>query len=293
MTAQQLVGVIGRGVFPAGHLVVTADDLGFTRGDGVFDATRVTTDANGHSSVDHLDLHLDRFDASILGIGGKLVDRSAWRATIDQALSMWTTPGEAVLKIMYTNGQESQHPLGDSLQPTELFTLTQLTDATTRDRAGVRAITLNRGLASTAYSEAPWLLGGVKTLSYAVHVAAKREALRRGADDVLFTSADGYALEAPTSALLCLIDGKLVTTPVEGTGILASITQRVVFENAERDGYETEVRLMRPDEVKASNGVWFLSSVRGVVPVVELDGQPLPKHNELTDQLRRWAGFTN
>lgn len=293
MSAQQLVGVVGRGVFPAGHLVITADDLGFTRGDGCFDATRVVTRADGSSAIDNLDAHFDRFDASIVGVGGSPIDRGAWRATIDEALSGWTTPGEAVLKIMYSNGQETQTLGAGADRPTQVFTLTQMSAGNIADRAGVEAVTLNRGMSSTAFADAPWLLGGVKSLAYAVNVAAKREASRRGAQDILFTSSDGYALEAPTSALVVLIDGTLVTTPIEGTGILNSITQRMVFAAAEAEGYTTEHRLMTPKQVVAGDGAWFLSSVRGVVPILSLDGTPLPLHRDLTARLRQWARFTD
>ena len=293
MSTQQLVGVVGRGIFPAGHLVITADDLGFTRGDGCFDATRVVTLGDGTSTVDNLDAHFNRFDASILGVGGTPINRDAWRATIDEALEQWTTPGEAVMKIMYTNGQETQSFAEGTNRATEVFTLTQMSASNISDRAGVSVVSLNRGLASTAFAEAPWLLGGVKSLAYAVNVAAKREAHRRGAEDVLFTSSDGYCLEAPTSALVVLVDRALVTTPIEGTGILASITQRMVFEAAEAEGFTTDHRLLRVEQVQQSNGAWFLSSVRGVVPILSLDGQDLPLHRELTERLRAWARFTS
>ncbi|MGA4669911.1 aminodeoxychorismate lyase [Propionibacteriaceae bacterium Y1923] len=293
MSAQQLVGVIGRGVFPAGHLVISADDLGFTRGDGCFDATRVVTRADGSSTVENLDAHFDRFDASIVGVGGDPINRDAWRETIDQALSQWTSPGEAVLKIMYSNGQETQTLGAGADRPTEVFTLTQMSAGNIADRAGVEVITLNRGMSSTAFADAPWLLGGVKSLAYAVNIAAKREAHRRGAGDVLFTSSDGYVLEAPTSALVALIDGVLVTTPIEGTGILNSITQRMVFAAAEAEGYTTDQLLMTPAQVIDGDGAWFLSSVRGVVPILSLDGTPLPLHRDLTERLRRWARFTD
>src|SRR5690625_7099343 len=66
----------------------------------------------------------------------------------------------------------------------------------------MKVVTLDRGLASTVVDTSPWLLPGAKTLSYAVNMAATREAVRRGAEDVLFVSTDGYALEGPTSTLL-------------------------------------------------------------------------------------------
>ncbi|MFV0451534.1 MAG: aminotransferase class IV [Propioniciclava sp.] len=66
----------------------------------------------------------------------------------------------------------------------------------------LRVVTLDTGRASDAFTRSPWLLGGVKTLSYAVNAAAAREARRRDADDVIFTSSDGYLLEGPTSGLL-------------------------------------------------------------------------------------------
>ena len=74
-------------------------------------------------------------------------------------------------------------------------------------------MTLSRGHPADAFTDAPWLLGGVKTLSYVVNVAAVREARRRGADDVVFTSTDGFALDGPTSGLLVARDGSCSARP--------------------------------------------------------------------------------
>ena len=59
-----VVAVLGRGVVDADEPVVTADDLGLTRGDGCFDSARVLTDAVGTGRVVGLDEHLARLASS-------------------------------------------------------------------------------------------------------------------------------------------------------------------------------------------------------------------------------------
>src|SRR5690625_7651259 len=78
----------------------------------------------------------------------------------------------------------------------------------------MNVVTLDRGRASTVVDTSPWLLPGAKTLSYAVNMAATRQAVRRGAEDDLFVSTDGYALEGPTSPLLVRHGDVFTTTPV-------------------------------------------------------------------------------
>lgn len=282
----QLVAVNGRGILSPKKHIATADDLGFTRGDGVFDATRVVTASDGVSTIDNLDQHLARMDRSFFALCGEHIDQEAWRALIAEAVEAWSHPGEATLKLIQTSGLESTQGI-----PLLVLSITQITEAALAQRAGVSVVTLSRGVASDAYVHAPWLLGGVKSLSYGVNMAAKREAHRRGADDVLFTSTDGYCLEGPTAALIMARDGVLTTTPVEGTGVLDSITQKQIFAAAAKDGWKTEYRLVKPKELTKADAVWLVSSVRGAAPVLTLDGRELNTDAKLTKKLCKYAGF--
>lgn len=280
----QLVAVLGRGVVPAGDPVVTADDLGLTRGDGIFDATRVVTDADGRSVVEHLDRHLARLARSARTVELPEPDLSAIESLVVDALAAWTTSGEAALKIMHTRGLE--HTATPAA--TTLLTITESEPGLRRPLA---VATLGRGYASDAFAKAPWLLGGAKLLSYAVHTSARREAARRGADDALFVSSDGYALEAPTSSLLWVVDGAVRTTPSGATGILSSVTVEVLTEWAAAAGVRLEPELIRPHDLYGVTGAWLASSVRGVCPISTLDGQPVPTSEEWTDRLASAAGF--
>ncbi|MGI8665010.1 MAG: aminodeoxychorismate lyase [Jatrophihabitans sp.] len=285
---QRVVGLLGGGLVEAGRPVLHADDLGLTRGDGCFEATRVRTDPAGRQLIDHLDQHLDRFDRSCAGLDLPPIDRTAWHRLIDAVLAGWQLPGEAMLKLMLSRGRESE-PGG---AVTGLATLTEMSPLVLRQRQqGIAVITLGRGYGSTAFTDQPWLLGGVKTLSYAVNVAGSRQASRRGADDVIFTSSDGYLLEAPTASLVWLAGDQLRTTTLAGTGVLASITGQALFEAAEQAGYLTGQALITPDELAVADGAWLVSSGRGVARLTSLDGRQLNADPELSARISALAGF--
>ena len=281
----QLVAVLGIGVVDdSDRPVLCADDLGLTRGDGCFDATRVVTDPDGTSHIDHLDTHLGRFARSADGLDIPF-DMDAWRALVAAAAAAWTQPGEAVLRVMLTRGREAAP--GDPV--TGLLTIAPIRESALAGRAGISVTTLDRGHAADMFTEISWLLGGIKTLSYATNVAAGREAKRRGVDDALFVSSDGFALEGPRAALLWRTGDRLATTPIDGTGILASITQAVVFERAAAEGVLASYELITVDDLVRSDGAWLLSSGRLVAPILQLDDVQLASDPACTDQVSGWA----
>jgi 4-amino-4-deoxychorismate lyase len=286
MISPRLVAALGVGVVDPDQPIVCADDLGLTRGDGCFDATRIVVATDGATRVDHLDAHLERFARSAAALDMEPVDLAAWRELIDKAVAAWTHPGEAMLRVILTRGRE----IAPAAPTTGMLTITPIDAGTLRARDGITVGTLARGHSADAFADVPWLLGGVKTLSYAVNIAAGREAARRAVDEVLFVSSDGYALEAPRAALIWRIGDRLHTTRHEGTGILASITQAAVFGGAAEDGVDTSYDLIRIDDLPAVDGAWLASSGRGIAPIVSLDGRPLGIDRAWTTRL--WGWFT-
>lgn len=280
-----LLAVLGQGMVDVSTPVIRADDAGVTRGDGCFEGIRVRTDASGHTAPDKLDRHLARMRRSAAALEIPFAE-DAWRELVDTACAGWSAPGEAALKLVLSRGPAA------GTAPVGFLTITPLNgDYPRQRRDGIRVVTLDRGVVSDAFASAPWLLGGVKTLSYAVNMAAQREAERRGAEDAIFVSADGWVLEATTGSVVWAAGRTLHTTPVDGTGILAGTTQQLLFDRAESAGWRTASTLARVDDLHAADVVWIISSVRGPVDVIELDGKARERQPDVDAAIRRLAGF--
>lgn len=241
---------------------IRVDDLGLMRGDGIFETILVT---NGVPR--ELDAHLDRFARSAAKMDMIPPDREAWERVISLVIDNWPRDVELALKIVLTRGID-----GDPEEkPTAFAYGTDIAESTRKARRdGIGVVTLDRGFEADLMERAPWLLLGAKTLSYSVNMAAQREARRRGAEDVIFTSTEGYVLEGPTSNVIVARGGTLYTPP-PANGILPGTTQGDVFRAAERGGWRTEVKQLKVDELGGGDALMLASSVRKLTRVHTLD----------------------
>lgn len=248
---------------PADRPIVQALDFGVTRGDGVFETVSV-----GHGAPQALEAHLDRLARSASMLDMPAPDLSAWRDAVHAVLRELGPAEEAFAKLVYTRGVEG------GAVPTGWVYAERSPDHRTARAEGIRVVVLDRGYPHDVASRAPWLLQGAKTLSYAMNRAATREAHRRGADDVVFTSSDGYLLEGPTSNLLLRLGERLVT-PSTALGILPGTTQADAFRFAGGRGVETGYEVLPRSALDSADAAWLVSSVRHAAPVREVDGRPM------------------
>jgi 4-amino-4-deoxychorismate lyase len=282
VSQQRVVALLGAGLVPADTPILRADDLGIVRGDGIFETLHVR---GGQPWL--LDQHLDRMARSAARLELDLPDRAAVVALARQVLADWPSGEEGALRIVCTRGPE------DGLGPVTVFaTVAPIVPETRRARRdGVSVLTASLGVPAALRVEAPWLLGGAKTVSYAVNMATQRWAQRAGAQDVLWVSSDGFTLEAPTSTLVWLDGATLCTVPAEQTGILAGITARHLLDRAGELGWDTAERMITPDQLRLVDGVWLTSSVRGLAAIRELDREALPPAETDTERIRKVLGF--
>jgi len=259
-------------------------DLGVTRGDGIFESVSVIAGV-----APAIEAHLDRFAASAQALDLPDPDRAVWSRAFEAAVAAHpdaSTGANLAAKLVLTRGIE-----GDG-RPTGWIVVQVARDFTAQRENGIRVVTLDRGYRHDVATTSPWLLQGAKTLSYALNTAALREAGRRGADDVIFISSDGFVLEAPTASVL-LREGDRFSTPSAELGILPGTTQRRAFEFFSAEGFDTEAPRLRASELARADAVWLLSSVRQAVPVIELDGRQLEADFALTRRLNAHLATTH
>jgi 4-amino-4-deoxychorismate lyase len=131
----------------------------------------------------------------------------------------------------------------------------------------------------------------VKSTSYAVNMAAEAEAKRRGADDAIFLDGDGVVLEGTVTNVWWRV-GKTLYTPSLELGILAGVTRGAVLELAAARGYEVSEGVFPLSDVLEAEEAFTSSSVRELMPIVDLDGHGLargPAADELQEALRAQA----
>lgn len=238
--AKATIASVDGGISAPEEAMISILDEGLVRGDGAFEVLKLY---GGHPF--RLAAHLDRLERSARAIHLD-VDRAALEREIGALLARPEVPTEGCLRILATRGGR------------RILTAEELPPFA--DRVAVALVELTP-------SE---ILAGVKSLSYAANMHATRIAVARGADDAVYVRPDGVVLEAPTSSIFWAgADGRL-RTPALSTGILDSITRRVLL-----DGMEVEEGEFDRAELLGAREAFLASTNREVQAISSVDGSPI------------------
>jgi len=258
------VAVEGRGLVDPAEPVFRADDEALLRGSAAFE----TLPVYGGEPFE-LRRHLDRLQGSLPTLGLAPLDDGAAESLVGVLVA--EVGGDFVLRLYRTEASFVATAAPIPLAIEEL-----------RAR-GLRVHVVETGLPAA-------LVAGAKATSYALGLAALREAERNGRDDALFV-ADGLVLEAPMSNIWWR-HGDVLATPTTGPGVLPGVTRAVAWELAQEAGLEVREGRYPLTELAGAEEVFTTSSVREVMPVVSIDdttvgdGRPGPVAARLQEALR-------
>jgi branched-subunit amino acid aminotransferase/4-amino-4-deoxychorismate lyase len=116
-----------------------------------------------------------------------------------------------------------------------------------------------------------------------LNVLARVEAAEKGADEALLINTNGEVAETASGNLFWVYDDKICTVPT-GRGVLPGITRAVVLEICQALGLPTNKRVIKPEALRNSCGIFVTQSALGIVPVISFDGEPVAP-SPLVDQI--------
>jgi aminodeoxychorismate lyase len=115
-------------------------------------------------------------------------------------------------------------------------------------------------------------------------ILARAEAEAAGADEALLLNTNGEVAETAGANLFWVYRETLFTTP-SGRGALPGITRAVVLEVCQALAVPTNKRVIKPESLRKAEGIFVTLSSLGVVPVVNLDGEPV-NESPLVEKIR-------
>jgi aminodeoxychorismate lyase len=256
---------------PEAQAVIPVNDRGFLYGDGLFETVRVVS---GRSF--RLAQHLERMmrGADFLKIKSPFTPKELQQFG-EQLIDQNQMP-EAILRVTLTRGpgERGYTPKANG-RPTVVMTLHAAPPSETPVQWSLITSSF-RVLAADP-------LSSFKTLNKLTHVMARAEAAEKGADEALLINTNGEVAETASGNVFWVYNDKICTTPT-GRGVLPGITRAVVLEICQTLGLLTNKRVIKPEALKDSEGIFITQSAYGIVPVVTFDGEPVAP-SPLVDQI--------
>ena len=187
---------------------------------------------------------------------------------------------EAVLRVTLTRGpgERGYTPQNDS-KPTTVMTLHTAPPMDVGNPVSWRLIT------SSYRIPAGDPLSSFKTANKLIHIMARMEAVEKDADEALLVNTNGEVAETASGNLFWVYQDNICTVPT-GCGVLPGITRSVVLEICQTLGLPTNKRVIKPEVLRKSAGLFITQSALGIVPVTTLDGEPVAL-SPLVEQISR------
>ncbi|HLV60786.1 MAG TPA: aminotransferase class IV [Fredinandcohnia sp.] len=228
--------------------MIRSDDRGFTLGDGAFETMRCRD-----GKVFRLRRHVDRLRRAL-----DLLRITTPPDLLERIVEAARGPGERMLRVTVTRG-----PAPPGLMPIETgpptVAILQAPIPPPPRELTARIVSGRRNDKAAG--------SGHKLLGYAEGILGLFEARDAGDDEALFLDTEGHLAEAAASNLFVVKGGRILTPPL-GCGILPGITREIVLELEPF----TEERVLWPRDLFEAEEVFLTSSIRGIVPLVRVDG---------------------
>jgi D-alanine transaminase len=238
---------------------VSVLDRGFLFGDGVYE---VIPCYFGH--LFHLTAHLDRLTASLAGI--RMANPYSEQQWLDIFTPLIDNSKNQYIYLQITRGTapKRDHAFPDNVPPTVFVMCSDIVPFAGLE-TGVKAITLD---------DSRWQFCNIKAITLLANLLHRQTAVDQDCAEAILVNQDGFVTEGAASNVFAVVDGILITPP-KSNRILAGITRDVILEQAAKHNIPHREDNISLTQLKTATEIWVTSSTREIIPIVELDSQPV------------------
>jgi branched-chain amino acid aminotransferase len=251
---------------PAEDAKVSIFDRAFLYGDSVYEVVRT------YEGVPFLlEAHLERLESSARRIGMRLpVDLETFTQEVTE-VQQARGGADSYIRIVSTRGS-GRLGLDPSLaeNPVRMVIAMDLNPppaVTYEAGAKVALVSVRSNLKDAIDPQA-------KTGNYLNSVMALAEAKKRGAHEAVMLDHRNYVTEGASSNIFAVLGDTLLTPPLEA-GILEGLTRSSVMAACHEDGMRVLELPLTESALKCSDEVFITSSIREIVPIVQVDDQQI------------------
>jgi D-alanine transaminase len=264
---------------PADQARISPMDRGFLFADGIYEVIP----AYG-GTLFRLEDHLARLARSLEAI--QLADpmtAKQWTELLEQLVQK-NGGGNLAVYLQVTRGAPAKRDHAfptDDVVPT-VFAMCSPVAAPAADSPDTAT-----GIAAITLDDIRWSRCDIKSVSLLPNIMLRQQAAQAGAGEAILLR-DGFVTEGSASNVFVVIDGEICTPP-RSHEILGGITRDLVIELCREHDLPVREREINETELRKATEIWVTSSTKEVVPVVQLNNQPVGdgKPGELWKTLAR------
>jgi len=247
---------------PKDEVRISPDDRGFLFGDGVYEVIHAWG-----GQLFEADAHFARLEHSLGELRIAFRDLARLRTAMETLLLQnGLTQGPARIYCQITRGvAPREHAFPDpNTAPTVYATAEPYTPPVALWEHGVRALFV---------PDIRWGRCDIKSLNLLGNVLATQRAKEAGAYDAILVR-DDTVTEGSHTGVCAVLDGTMVTHPLTSE-ILGSVTRDVVLRLCHELSIPCAERAITRTALLEADEVMFLGTTSGVMPVIEIEGQPI------------------
>lgn len=259
---------------PLEEAQISPMDRGFLFGDGIYEVV-----PSYRGKIVAGNLHAQRMNNGLseIGIHVPTVDGD-WVAIAEQLLegNIEYFPDQNIgIYIHVSRGADTKrfHAFPDNVRPTVFAFAFNIAPSNQPDRSQIT------GLNVQTQEDLRWRRCHIKSTSLLGNVMHFQDSYGKGVNETILYNQDEMVTEASVSNVFAVIDGEVVTPPLDNQ-LLPGITRHILVNSIIKDSqFKLTERSISLAELKRADEVWLTSSSKEVAPVVVIDGLPVGDGN--------------